>query len=321
MFRKLNTRSLVIVFVVLLGIVVLVNVIDSKKGDRSFKEELFAADTSKITAIHITSPLKPDEKVVLLKKDQQWVVQKGNKTYTADENAVNGILAGLGEMKVKSIAASGKDNYKKFELTDSTAVHVLIKSNKKTLEELWIGKFSYQQPQTQSPYAYNQQGTMTTYVRTEGDKNIYTVDGFLRMTFSADINNYRDKKLVEMNKADITVVKFNYPADSSFVLQKENNHWNVAGEPADSASVEKFLTNLARLTSYTIVDEEDLQLVSPSHEVVIEGNNLDSQLTISAYPNGENQYVIHSSENPETYFDSEANGLFNKIFIPNEQLK
>jgi hypothetical protein len=318
MFRKLNTRGLLIVFVVLLGIVVLVNVIDSKKGDRSFKEELFTADTSKITGIVITSPQQPGKKVELIKKDQQWKVRKGDKTYTADENGINSILAALQEMKVKGIAAAGKDNWEKFEVTDSTAVHVVIKSNKKILEELWI---SYQQPQTQSPYAYNQQGTMTTYARVEGDKNIYAVDGFLRMTFSPDINNYRNKELVEVNKHDITRVKFDYPSDSSFVLQKENNQWQVSGEAADSASVEKYLNNISKLSSFTIVDEEQLQLDVPSHQVVIEGNNLQSPVMLSAYPESGNQYIVHSSENPETYFRSEDNGLFEKIFIPGNQLR
>ena len=53
MFRKINNKILVTVFVVLLAIVVVVELMDSRKGNRTFKNDLVDVSADNVTSIEI----------------------------------------------------------------------------------------------------------------------------------------------------------------------------------------------------------------------------------------------------------------------------
>lgn len=317
MYRNIKNKTLVLILAVLIIFTAIVVFIDTKKGDRSFRSQLIDVDTLKITKIVITPRSNPTSDIELIKKDNKWIVSKNNKEFSADYNVIKHILSTFSSMKPLQIAARTKDKWKEFEVTDSTATIVRIYKGKKKVSTLYIGRFNYIQPKNQSPYSYyyGQQGTMATYVRESKDPNVYLVEGFLAMTFNRDVNDFRNKTVIRFNTNDINKITFSYP-DSSFFLVKDNNKWKVNDQPADSASVANYLSSMAWLNSYSLVDDTK-PTTKPLMSVKFEGNNLAEPIEVKAYQVADTnyQFLINSSLNPENYFSGKDNDLKNRIFV------
>ncbi len=312
MFKKINIKTLVIVFALLLGILVITELMESKKGERSFKDYILSFDEGKITSIAISNP-KGGQGVYLEKKNEgSWTVAKGEEEYTADSDRVGQLLQSLQELKPRRVAATRKEKWEDFEVTDSAAVKVNLKKEGKTAGELYIGKFSYKQPSN----PYQRQGDMISYVRVGGEKEIYAVSGFLKMNFSADLDSYRDKTVIDSEKSNWTTLDFSFPGDSSYQLVRQEGKWMAGGLLADSATVAKYLNQLSSLTSSYFVADNQKAGNTPGYSLTITGNNIPAPVQVQAYPatSEEVGHVVTSSQNKGTYFDGSKSDLFNKVY-------
>ncbi|NJM15844.1 MAG: DUF4340 domain-containing protein [Bacteroidales bacterium] len=315
MYSKINIKTLGLIFAGLLGLVVIVMLADNKKGDRTFKSDLLELDTASVNKITIYPRTNPESFIMLNKKAEGWEVEADGKVYPADNGSIANMLGELEKMKPKRIAATNKDNWNKFEVTDSLSTRVALYAGKGKEQTFYIGKFSYQQPSQQNPYSYNQQGTMTSYVRIGGEKEVYAVDGFLSMTFNREAKDLRNKTVIAANSKDVTRLSFQYPADSSYSLYLENNNWMTDGIMADSSSVASFINNITRTTSSNFVDEARPLSNSAVYKLTVEGNNLVSPIVVEAYPADSTLgLLLTSSQNPGAYFSGNTSGLTNRIF-------
>lgn len=316
MFNKLSIKSLIILLLILLVVVLAIKYFDSKNGDRTFRKELVTIDTAKVDELRFLN-LSDDSKTVnLIRSGNNWQLMLGDKLVKADNKVVNNILAMLIKIQPERVAATDRSQWDKYEVGDSTGLQVQINQSGELVSDLIIGKFSYQQPDANAPQnPYQQQkGKMTSYVRLNKDDIVYAVDGYLKMNFTLEINNYRDKALVNVNKNDITALKFEYPADSSFVMLDDNGKWIIDGITADSIKVIEYLTSISRLNNYDFVD--DVQHHGQAlYSMTIEGNNF-LPVIVTAFPADTiNRFIIESSANPDGKFSGSKSGLADKIFV------
>lgn len=319
MYKKLNSKTLLIILAILVALVVVVTIYDSKKGERSFRAEMIDADTAKITKVVIDPKAEKSDVIELTKQSDGWHVSSGKSTYRADEMMINNILTTFREMKPLRMIANDKSRWGDYDVTDSSATKIKIFTGKKLASNLYVGRFNYQQPKNSNPqqYSYNQQrGTMTTYVRLADEKAVYIVEGFLGMSFNRNLNDYRDKTVIRSNKEDWTRLTFTYPADSSFTLSKENGKWMVNGLLADSASVAGYLNTISHLTSQNFADDTKPLSTEAVYSLSIDGNNFPKPLHIEALPaDSVNKFLISSSLNEGIMFSGEKSGLTGKVFV------
>ena len=290
----------------------------SRSDDRTFKDKVLMVDPATVTQIIINDPKSQQEPVNLWKTGDKWMVKVNNRDYTADTNMVKNMLKTLSDMPTKRFAGKGSEAFVKYEVADTSATLVTLKSNDKKVAELLIGKFSYnipkdQQQQSQMQGGRQPRGEMTSYVRIPDDKEVYAVDGYLKMTFSSKTDSYRYKSLSGVNPSDINRITVREPAIAK-VYENTTGKWTLNGAPTDSASVVRFRSTLARLSGSKFYETESAPSV-PSHSVIIEGNNF-SPVEIQAYPVADTNvnYVITSSANPGSYFNGKEGGLFKKIW-------
>ena len=316
MFHKLNIKTLVIILIVLAAVILIIDMMGDK--ERSFRSEIVEVDTASVTAIHITIP-KDQVEIILSKtgSSSDWeVLSQGNK-YPADVNVVKNILSQLNDLKAERVAATSKDKWDEYEVSDSAGTRVVLMDGKKKLADLYVGKFSYAQPpqgSQQNPYQ-QQRGKMTSFVRLEDEKEVYAVDGFLKMSYQNDVNSYRNKTLVNVGKNDISRLVFSYPDNENFSLTKNNEQWLIGGQIADSASMVGYLNKLYRLTSSNFVDPSTIKISDATYSLRIEGNNF-TPIDLWAYPSDSiTQYVITSSINPGAEFHGSKSKLFENIFV------
>lgn len=312
MFKKFKSGVLIIVLIVLLVVYLFVRYAGS--NDRTFKDKILEIDTSSLTGILVTDPKSGQEPVDLRYTGDKWMVRINGVEYPADTNTVKGVLNQLGNLATKRFAGKGNDAWVKYELTDSTAQKITIKAGSKVLADLLVGKFAYSMPQGQSPQMQGRQkGDMTTYVRLADEKEVYAVDGYLKMSISSNPDSYRVRSLVNVNPADITRISVNSQGTNT-ILENINGKWQMNGNQADSATMAKYRNSLSRLTGSKFTDQPAIQTF-PSHTLRIEGNNF-SPVDLQAFPVADTniKYLITSSANPGANFSGKDGGLFKRIW-------
>lgn len=314
MLSKANIKILLIVFVALLVAVILIKR-QSKKQYSTFKSDLVELDTSKVTSIEYG--VKGGELTNKISRENgTWTVYTGDYSGKADTTAVVRTMQQLMNLKSKRVAAKGEDAWGDYQLHDTAATKVVIKQKNEDPIELYIGRFSYQQPQN----PYQRRGTMTTFVRMGDDDKVHVVDGFLSMTFQEGASNFRNKMLAQMNKSDISEIQFNYPADSSFVLAKKEGKWYVNDTKADSASVMRYLGKISRLNSPSFINDFEVGNKQPQFAMQVSGKNFNP-IEIKAYPTGDtlDNLAVISSYNPGSVFSGTKSGLFKKAFVAKDE--
>ena len=302
MFNKANPKILGIVFVVLLGLVLIVKLGDSQRGERSFKSELIPFTADEINNIHIVP--NNAEAYSLVKDDNTWKVEKEDQRYPASETQVKRVVDQLANLKVNQVVATSSDDWEQYEVSDSLATKVNVKAGNESMG-LRVGKLNFDR-RTRSA---------TSYARQTGDEHVYGVDGFLKMSFGRGADAYRKKTIVSLeNKSNVKQISFDYPADSSFTIQKSNNQWMIEGQAVDSASAAEYLNTIQNLNGSSFADVEKADMENPTYKASISGQE---NIEIAAKKvNG--QWVVHSSLTPNSYFSDTEGTIRDKLFISKE---
>jgi len=171
----------------------------------------------------------------------------------------------------------------------------------------------------QSPYGGQQGGNIvgTSYYRKVDEKEVYTTEGFLSFTFNQDFNSWRDQRLLQLNKKDITRLNFDYFADSSFTVQKVDSVWMIGSLKADSLKMANYFDKL-RNQRKSVFKDNFHPGNQPACQLTIEGNNMNT-IVLKAYDdNGE--WMFNSSINPESYFVDQDKSLVSGILITKRDL-
>ncbi len=319
MYRQNKTKILLIVFIVLAVVFAVVQYSKNKQGDRTFKEYVTEIDTSEITGlVIIPADANEAQKPLKIYKEQgHWKVKKGEEEYQAVNERIERMINTLKNLKTESIAGLDESSWKEFDVTDSLGRRVQILYDDKVVQEIVIGKFKYiqnQSRQPRQPMMNNQpRGRMMSYVRTVDGEDVYMVDGFLKNVFVPDINNYRDRTIIDSEPAKWSALQFNYHGDSSFALIKQDKQWMIEGEEhADSNRVSAYLNKIKRINGSEFLD---CPLAQASHTLTIKGN-MPSPIKITAVPTDTvHQFMIHSSMNEDACFSGKQGRVFNKLFV------
>ncbi len=312
MYNKVNIKYLTITFFALLAIVLFVSFFGNGKANSSFKSELVTFDSVSVTHITIY-PKGGGEPISFEKKNSQWFVSGEDGEYNADNGQIKNMLSLLSGLKAKRLAAKEKDKWGKYELTDSLSTRVKIADNEKDLADLCIGKFSYTQaPQSGNPYM-QQRGIMTSFVRLNGEDEVYAVDGFLGMTFSRSAKDFRNSKILELKKDSLSRITFN-SSNESFTLTKQDSVWRISGLVADSSSVANYLSALSNVRSNDFLPKNSYPVGSATHFVKFEDKNGAILAKVDAFFKDSTAIAISSTINQGTYFDGAKAGLFDKLF-------
>ena len=304
MFNKNSNKTLWIVFAVLVVAVVLIFSTESTKKEKSFKTDIVDVDTSAVTSFSIFPKSAPGTEVKFLKDGDDWkVISPSGKTYSAAGFKIKGLLGELTRIKPKRIAARTKSKWSDFQV-DSAATRVVVNEDGSEVLDLIIGKFAFQQPRS-----------MSTYVRLNGENDVYEVDGFLDMTFNKDANSFRVETVVKSDKNNWNKLSFSSNDSESFDLIKVDDKWILNGQFTDSAKTASALNLLARLTSTDYIDGAADGLLPPeTSKLTIEVADNDP-IEVIGYKNAV-QFLVNSSQNKEAFFD--GNKIGEKVFLKKE---
>ncbi len=304
MFKKISSLTLLGILAALILIYFGMEFFGGKSRSKSFREELVTIDTAKVSRILIDSKGKMLE---LRKDDGRWNVglDKGNFV-RAQSSSIKNTLGSLERIKPSRIVAKDPSKWKEYQV-DSAGTRVQVFEGKDASLDLVIGRFGVQG-----------QRSFFTYVRLYKENEVYAADNFMGISFGTEASDYRNKQILSLTTDSIAQVRFNYPADSAYVLTRQDSVWFIGSQVADSASTAGYLSDIRYVSNSDFVDDVPASaLVSPTLSVVISEKN-KPDVMIKAFQHPVYQWIVNSSLNPESYFASQE--IFDEIFVPKGQL-
>jgi hypothetical protein len=304
MFRRISIKSILTLFVVLLVLFVLVKVMDSRQGERTFPEVLVEIDAESVTRITIIPRILRGQPVDLIREEDRWMVETQGKRYNANPSLPGSMIDELNHMKLLNLAGIGKEQWEEYEVTDSLGTRVQVYADSEKVSDVWIGKFTYQTQQ------------ITSYVRLADEKEVYGVEGFLPMTFNREANTFRDQTVIKSDKRNWSRLQFTYADEPSFVLTRMEDQWMVDNQPADSTAVADYFSKIANLTHSGFTDRNPSG--KPTCSLLIEGNNQMTPVRLEGFRQNEQEMILTTSQNEGSYFSHPE--LVEKIFVSREDL-
>ncbi len=317
MASKFNNKILLIVLVILAGLFILTRTIKQKRSTGNLKTDIVMVDSSAVDAILLYPSAEKGAEIMFSRIGNKWQVTKGEITSDADKNNIDNMFSELINLKPESVVTRNKEKWGDYGVTDSLGTRVVMKDGKKVKFDLIVGRFDYQQsPSGYGGYGDNY-GTGRTYIRLKEETDVYVVKGFLAMSFNQTFKNWRDQTFLKTDRNSINLLTFDYPADSGFVAMKSDSLWIIEGITADSAAIASYLNGLSRKSNTAFIDGFS-PVIGPDYQLTINGTNM-APVVIKAYSKGENDFVMNSSQNPDSYFTSPRAGLFENIFKAKSQ--
>jgi hypothetical protein len=170
------------------------------------KQETATTNTSAKTASSTSMPqikvvpeevdrlvLKAKDKpeVVLEKKGADWTMAQPVAGAKVVKATVDEILNGLKAISFKDSIAKGQDKYGAYDLVDGKAIHVTASKGGTAVAEVWFGSSAGR-------------GQLA---RVANDDAIYLVGGAFGYTFDKAPKDFRDKKVWELAKDNVTGVE------------------------------------------------------------------------------------------------------------------
>ena len=304
MFKKLSTRNLLIILLVLGAIVFYTNYRDSKKGESTFRSQFVTIDTASISTVLLYPKAEQGKEIKFTKNGAKWDLQNDKIKTFSEPATVMGLINSFANLKAQSLAATSKSKWDELLVGDTSATRIKFITSDNQTYDIMVGKFGYN----------NETRSGTTYVRMHEEEEVYSVEGFLSFSVNQPFNSWRKRVLTTGGQENWTKLTFIYPGDSSFILSKQNNQWMMADRVCDSTLTANYISSIANLNSDKFLDNYNPGLNNPVYTLNIEGNN-QSPITIKAFAADSTvRFAIHSNLNADAYFNDAQSQLAEKVF-------
>lgn len=293
--KNANPWTLVAVFGGLILLFVAVKLYRSPTLESNLPASLVEMDTAAVTELVVT-PAKARSENIRIVKSGGWKLVRDNKNLRLDQGAGPNALRMLMTIKPERMISKRSEKWDEFGVGDSTGTHVRIMAGTSMEAELIIGRSGFGQAAGQG------YGPPYTYVRVADEPEVYAVSGFLDAQFNRVYDDWRDKSFLRLVRDSVNHITFHYPSDSSFVLDKRQGKWMVNNDPADSVSVNSYLSSLGYRNVQAFASS---QPTGSAPIVITFEKNGKSQATVEAWP-AEYGFTARSSHQPEAFFLADA---------------
>lgn len=314
----MNNKTLFFIFLGLLAIYGLSQVFTGKRTS-NFDTELIQVDTSQVSRVIVNTKPPASEEITLQREGDGWIASSGSVNTKATNSAIQALLSNIRLIQTKYIAANSEEKWADYEVGEGQGTRIQVYNGETLLEDFISGRFAFDQ----------QAQTGTSYIRLSSGKEVYAVDGFQTLTLGQGFNSYRNRMLTNTppntSFEEVTIQQ----GENNITLSKGLNGWMFEDQLLDSMKVENYLHQFTNLRGETFADDFDELAASNFRfgQVSLKGPQFPEGFSIAIYRDTSriNPFVFQSSQNPETWFDSDSTGLFQQLvkgipdFLPNPE--
>ncbi len=271
----------------------------------SKKEPFLSVDTSMVDYIKIKNE---DGELVMRRIGKNWKV-KEPFDYQANMSYVQTLLEKMAGLKIETLVSKSEDKYPLYELDDLAAKYIEIGKEGSIVDKMYCGKLSD---------SYTQ-----TYMRKTDSKAIYLVDGTPRSNLSRKPDQWRDKKILELDKTLIERVLLEFPTETIELMRNisapqmdttlvaADTSWLAIpgkGEPFEPEEkvMNRILNTLRRMNATDFIDAAidtvpDFSTIDFAVSVFLEGNQQE-RIEFIPKVDEENRWVARKNGDNTTVF-------------------
>lgn len=297
--KKTSHWKLIALFGALVVVFAAVRIFRSPMLEGNLPLRLTDIDSAKVTEFVII-PAKAMNEEIRVVRSEGWKLKRGSEILRAEQGIASNTMRMLMGLRPDRVVSKKKGKWNEFQVGDSTGTHVKLMAGNKVMTNLWIGRSGF----TQSP-GQQYGGKSFTFVRLDGDDEVFAVEGFLDAQFNRRFDDWRDKSFLRLQRDSVDKVSFRYPADSSFVLEKRMGTWMIGNQPADGAAVTAFLGGL----EYKNMGSFALQAPAGNADIVVTLGNGNKQVGLIEAWYGMGNWIVRSAHQPDIFFSTEAGAM------------
>lgn len=180
--------------------------------------------------------------VTLIKRDGTWYTNL-DKKWKADKNLVSSLFGAIEKEVTGEVVSSNPTNFEKYEVTDTSATHVLIfGAGDKSLADLYVGKAGA--------------SFFSTFIRKAGTEEVVDANAALAQAFNKP-EGWRDRAIFEIPSHTITAIA-NEGSSGTFTLRKAGEKWMIEGANAGEAQPAKVQPLVNRIATLRTMDFAEL---------------------------------------------------------------
>lgn len=236
MWSDRGTRALVLVLLALAALYAISFLFGPRAKQRTFREVVMTLDTAAVVSITVRPAVLGHEALVMERRVGGWGLRFRDRTYHVDTARVRKVLGACAVMPVKRLAGHMDQVSGRYELTDSLMDHLEFQLVDGRTVGLHVGR---------STFASGGMG-MWSYVNVPGETEVFAVDNEISMIVEQGLDDWRAKYLVVGKPEAVRRMTFTYTADSSYVMERANDVWQVDGQPVEKGRVDQYLASLVR---------------------------------------------------------------------------
>jgi hypothetical protein len=310
-----KNRTLILGVILMVALAIYLFLEYNQNNEKNYRTQLPELDTATISQIVVTPPSGADQ-IVLIKDVHQWIVKSGDESYQADMNIIESLMQNLDQAGVKSVASTSSDNWEEFQISDDLGTRISFEKTDHAANDIVIGKFDYIQANNPNPKPYSRQpqGEMLSYVRVDDEESVYAIDGMIALGLGKTINDYRDKRIINIQKESINKLEFKYTDKPGSQLERQNEKWMFPdGTAADSALMAKYLNSISRMRGKEFASTKQIPTdENASLTITYDGSKM---LDVKMYLPDTSSTYIYSSQNPTNIFNDSDRKLKEKLFV------
>jgi hypothetical protein len=292
--RQSNNKILLIVLIVLVTGFVVTRLFRAPARERNLDETLLSLDTSRVNAIHISPAIQDGTEIKLIRSGNKWEMQAGERSAKPEMAQVRNALASIASVRADRVLTRNQEKWSTYHV-DTTGTHVKILLDQDA-KDFWIGKLD----------------AGGSSLRVEGQEDVYATNVALEGTFNKNFNEWRDKVFVKAHPEKISKITFQYPGDSSFVLNRSATKWEGDKIAVDSTKIQTYL-NRFRSRSLRDFADDFTPSGQPSYKVTLQGDS--ETITVQGWKAQDDRWVLNSNQQKEVYFSSRDASLIRELFV------
>jgi hypothetical protein len=302
----MNNKTLLLIFISFVLAYLAFSRFMNSRPAPPFDTTLIRVDTARITSIDISPEKGPA--YTLHHTDGQWIVSNGLLSLPAQTDRLLIILNQLDTIQTLELMSNQPADWDRYGLGNGAGTRITIFTEDGQKEDFIIGKTDFD-PELQKSIAY---------LRLAGQNEVFAVNGFLPFQLERHFNDFRNRELLDRSRPQLFPEQLQYQSLDT-LLQFRFGEKNQSASPfIDSAALVAYFDRIDQAKSSLFADDfDELSAGRYFHQQIkLYFEDKKDSVWLSCYRDSTRikPFIIHSSDNPRSYFYSDSVGLYKMIF-------
>ncbi len=253
-----------------------------RKEGRSFRASFPPVDTASITTFNLTTVPGAGRVAIQFQRDAEgWVASQDGHAVRAFQRPINDLFNALANLHPVAVAGTGPDVMQQYAITDSLTG--LFRS-----PQVFGGQVLRVGGTTQPVAAPTLDAPPpATAIMLQGDPQVYLVEHLFNQVFNMQLADWLIKPMLNSDPAQWDRITFVFPGSAGYSIERHNGQWLVAGQPADTLKVERYLRALSKYHGAALANPADTANALLMYSIMVEDRGRDRPMLLGIFRSGD----------------------------------